>query len=119
MEPETDDLHHQQPTDSNAPTRSLKKLKHQENVDSALSPNQPDTDMQEPPTSAWGHRSFADTLQGLPAPLQLYLGEDDEREFDEFEELCSSSETEAGKSGSLSPVVPISPEKYHSLFKPW
>lgn len=69
--------------------------------------------------SVWGHQSFVETLQGNQATLQLYLGEDDEREFDEIEELCATFEVSAENSGSASPVVPISVEKYYNLFKPW
>lgn len=48
-----------------------------------------------------------------------YMGEDDEREFDEIEEWCAASEaSENFGTGGFS-VARISVEKYHSLFKPW
>lgn len=50
----------------------------------------------------------------------MYLGEDIEDEFDGFEELCEASLVAAkGETSTLHPVAPITPEKYHSLFKPW
>lgn len=54
---------------------------------------QSDAEMSDNPPSIWGQRTFVETLQGDQEPLQLYLGEDDDREFDEIEELCAVSET--------------------------
>lgn len=64
------------------------------------------------------HNTFADALLEPSITLQLYLGEDDDREFNEFDDPCAFSKTEPNKSGSTNLVVLISLEKYHSLFKP-
>lgn len=49
----------------------------------------------------------------------MYFGEDDERDFSEFETLCELNNKGSKEYAHSSPVVPISLEKYHSLFQPW
>lgn len=69
---------------------SVKKPKHQaafddhggETLDQTL-----DIEMQENCQSLWGQRTFAKTLRGPDELLELYLGEDDELDFDE---LCEN-----------------------------
>lgn len=58
-------------------------------------------------------------LGNRPSRSQMYFGEDDELDFSEFETLCELTSQGSEESAKSSPVVPISPEKYHSLFQLW
>lgn len=55
------------------------------------------TDMdttEEPNRGGWGSHTFADMCrEEVPVP-QLYLGKDDDRVFDDFEELCEMDQSD-------------------------
>lgn len=83
--------------------------------------NCPDTDyvphvMDTDVDNVWAQRSAVDVLRDVPATRQLYLGEDGETDIDDFEEMCDAPARETDSASPHSPVVDISPEKYHSLF---
>lgn len=79
--------------------------------------------------NAWGTKSFAEATRDQPenhpgSPTSFYMGEDDDREFDELDSLCEDGPESGHVSTSMSPKdgtpeVKLSDEKYHSLFKPW
>lgn len=85
--------------------------------------------LEPPPPPTWGGKSFADAArapQEAPPspPASLYMGDDDDREFDDMDSLCDDDPPSGDYSGDKAaldgtPVVKISAEKYHSLFKPW
>lgn len=107
-------------TDSDPPPPSSKKSKRQQTEDevkNAIQTSEAVVDMQEDPSETeWNQQSYADMFKKHITRPTLYLGEDDERDFDEFESMCEVElEGEPGKE-TRSLVVPISPEKYHSLF---
>lgn len=58
-------------------------------------------------------------IQGRRTDRKLYFGEEDDYDFTEFEDLCEQQSKAAEEAPSKCSVVPISPEKYHSLFQPW
>lgn len=80
------------------------------------------TDMdttEEPNRGGWGSHTFVDMcIEEVPVP-QLYLGKDDDRVFDDFEELCEMDQSDGNSRSTKSPVVSISPQKYHNWFQPW
>lgn len=69
----------------------------------------------------WGQKSFAEAIKDPHPeyPTSFYMGEDDDREFDEFDSLCSDGSESDAATGENPPTVRISAKKYHSLFKPW
>lgn len=107
--------------------RSIKKQKGMSSSAEHLSETRPQESTEgnlvmyeDPPVNAWGTKSFAEaTTDEQHFSNDYYMGEDDEREFDEIEEWCAASEaSENFGTGGFS-VARISVEKYHSLFKPW
>lgn len=63
---------------------------------------------EEPNRGSWGSHTFADMCrEEVPVP-QLY-----------FEELCEIDQSDGDSRSTKSPVVSISPQKYHNLFQPW
>lgn len=69
--------------------------------------------------NVWEQRSAVELLCTPLVPHQIYQGEDGKIDVDNFEEFCEPpSDTEMSGHPS-SPIVAISPEKYHSLFQPW
>lgn len=78
-------------------------------------------DGEEGVANAWGQWSFAEVMRNGLVVRKLYLGEDGVNDLGDFEDLCESLVEEDGGEGGKprSPVVFISPEKYHNLFQPW
>lgn len=69
--------------------------------------------------NVWVQRFVVEVLQRAPVVRQIYQGEDGVMDIDGFEELCEPQPDTKESERPKSPVVAISPEKYHSLFQPW
>lgn len=72
--------------------------------------------------NAWERRTFVEaTMNQGPQlePMMFYMGEEDERELDELDGLCDEEFDVMAEANGKNPVVKLSAEKYHSLFKPW
>lgn len=65
---------------------------------------------------AWGGQTFADIVREDPQELKLYMGEDDNIVFEDFADLCEVDQNPEQGEQVKGLIVPISPEKYHSLF---
>lgn len=80
----------------------------------------PNTLMHEVPiVIQWGQSTFANALQDRPKQFSIYVGEDNDHDLFSSADMCDMEEGDNDESQIKIPMVPISPEKYHSLFQPW
>lgn len=77
----------------------------------------PDTLMHEVPiVIQWVQSTFANALQDRPKQFSIYVGEDNDHDLFSSADMCDMEEGDNDESQIKIPMVPISPEKYHSLF---